>query len=253
MGELSVVHLRGNRPPGELLQAHSEPVRIVKNDRVVDGQVKRRGGRYGRSQRALNLRWLHPADFLTAAGLHSRPPQMPATDAPPLSYAERVCLLVPPPIGAAPGAVRTFFTVNRVGGPPPGAGGGRGTRRCWAAAWPVASSAVAHRRGPLPQRGQPRTRPLPVTAVTHPSVRACQSCRAVLLAPGILSPEQDHSKGRCGLRKPQMERERHGEHCGLAIQDPHKKPTTERRSRQQRLAGSSCRAQRSCQAVTSAC
>ncbi|HUY46061.1 MAG TPA: hypothetical protein VMV92_10090, partial [Streptosporangiaceae bacterium] len=50
-------------------QAHSEPVRIVKNDRVVDGQVKRRGGRYGRSQRALTLRGLHPADFLTAAGL----------------------------------------------------------------------------------------------------------------------------------------------------------------------------------------
>jgi hypothetical protein len=52
-------------------QAHSEPVRIVKNDRVVDGQAKRRGGRHGRSQRALHLRWLHPADFLTAAGLYS--------------------------------------------------------------------------------------------------------------------------------------------------------------------------------------
>jgi hypothetical protein len=52
-------------------QAHSEPVRIVKNDRVVDGQAKRRGGRHGRSQRALTLRWPHPADLLTAAGLHS--------------------------------------------------------------------------------------------------------------------------------------------------------------------------------------
>jgi len=31
---------------------------------------------------------------------------------------------------------------------------------------------------------------------------------------------------RIHLRKPQKERERHGEHCGLAIQDPHKKPTT---------------------------
>src|SRR5260370_35390050 len=51
-------------------QAHSELVRIVKNDRVVDGQVKRRGGRHGRSQRALTLRGLHPADFLTAADLH---------------------------------------------------------------------------------------------------------------------------------------------------------------------------------------
>jgi hypothetical protein len=50
-------------------QAHSEPVRIVKNDRVVGGQAKRRGGRHGRSQRALKLRWLHPADFLTAADL----------------------------------------------------------------------------------------------------------------------------------------------------------------------------------------
>ena len=51
-------------------QAHSEPVGIVKNDRFVGGQVKRRGGRYGRSQRALNLRWMHPDNFLTAAGLY---------------------------------------------------------------------------------------------------------------------------------------------------------------------------------------
>jgi hypothetical protein len=47
-------------------QAHSEPVRIVKNDGVVDVQVKRRGDRYGRSQRAPNLRRLHPADCRTA-------------------------------------------------------------------------------------------------------------------------------------------------------------------------------------------
>jgi len=50
-------------------QPHSEPVRTVKNDRIVGGQAKRRGGRHGRSQRALNLRWLHSADFLTAADL----------------------------------------------------------------------------------------------------------------------------------------------------------------------------------------
>jgi hypothetical protein len=34
--------------------------------------------------------------------------------------------------------------------------------------WPAASSAVAHRRGPLPPRGQPRTRPSAVPAATHP-------------------------------------------------------------------------------------
>jgi hypothetical protein len=43
------------------------------------------------------------------------------------------------------------------GRPAAGAGVERGTRRCWAAAWPAASSAVAHRRGPLPLCGQPRT------------------------------------------------------------------------------------------------
>jgi hypothetical protein len=66
----------------------------------------------------------------------------------------------------------------RRGSPGPGSGidrearcrgqGWRGTRRCWAAAWPAASCAAAHRRGPLPQRGQPHTRPLAVPAVTHP-------------------------------------------------------------------------------------
>ncbi len=54
------------------------------------------------------------------------------------------------------------------GRPAAGAGVKRGTRRCWAAAWPAASSAVAHRRGPLPLCGQPRTCPLAVPAVTHP-------------------------------------------------------------------------------------
>jgi len=46
--------------------------------------------------------------------------------------------------------------VGRAGGLPPGAGEGA-TRRWWAAARPVASSAAAHRRGPLLQRGQPDT------------------------------------------------------------------------------------------------
>jgi len=36
-------------------------------------------------------------------------------------------------------------------------------------------SAAAHRRGPLPQRGQPRTRPLAVPAVTHPRWPRLQS------------------------------------------------------------------------------
>jgi hypothetical protein len=47
-------------------QAHSELVRIMQNDRVIDGQAKRRGGRRRRSQCALNLRWQHPVDLLTA-------------------------------------------------------------------------------------------------------------------------------------------------------------------------------------------
>jgi len=53
--------------------------------------------------------------------------------------------------------------------------GGRGTHRWQTAAWPAAFSAVAHRRGPLPPRGSPRTRPLAVPAVTHPGDRACKS------------------------------------------------------------------------------
>jgi hypothetical protein len=34
-------------------QAHSELVRIMQNDRVIDGQAKCRGDRHRRSQRAL--------------------------------------------------------------------------------------------------------------------------------------------------------------------------------------------------------
>ena len=47
-------------------QTHREPVRIVQNDSVVDGQVKCRGDRPGCRQRALSLIWLHSADFLIA-------------------------------------------------------------------------------------------------------------------------------------------------------------------------------------------
>jgi len=63
-----------------------------------------------------------------------------------------------------------------------------GARRWEAAAWPAASSAVAHRRGLLPPRGQPRTRPLAVPAVTHSGDRACESRPGGPPAPGILSP-----------------------------------------------------------------
>jgi hypothetical protein len=53
--------------------------------------------------------------------------------------------------------------------------GWRGTRRWQAAAWPAASSAAAHRRGPLPPRGQPRTRPLAVPPSRTHGDRACKS------------------------------------------------------------------------------
>jgi hypothetical protein len=43
----------GNDVTGQ--QAQSELVRVVKNDRVVDWQIKRRGGLHGRSDRTRNL------------------------------------------------------------------------------------------------------------------------------------------------------------------------------------------------------
>lgn len=43
-----------------------------------------------------------------------------------------------------------------------------------------ASSAAAHRRRPLPPRGQPRTHPLAVPAVTHPVAAPARANRAVL-------------------------------------------------------------------------
>ena len=63
----------------------------------------------------------------------------------------------PPRPGSEQGTrITGWEQARRAGGLPPGAGEGA-TRRWWAAARPVASSAAAHRRGPLLQRGQPDT------------------------------------------------------------------------------------------------
>jgi len=54
-----------------------------------------------------------------------------------------------------------------------------------AAAWPLASSAEAHRPGPLPAGRHPRTRRQAVTAATHPGLTALAGPdQTVLLAPG---------------------------------------------------------------------
>jgi hypothetical protein len=63
---------------------------------------------------------------------------------------------------------------RRAGSPPPGPGVARAACR-WAAARPTASSATAHRRGPPPPRGQPRTRRLAVPPSRTPGGRACKS------------------------------------------------------------------------------
>ena len=60
----------------------------------------------------------------------------------------------------------------------------KGARRWWAAAWPAASSAAAHRRAPLPPRSKPRTRPLAVSAVTPPGRRTCGGWPSGPPAPG---------------------------------------------------------------------
>jgi hypothetical protein len=78
----------------------------------------------------------------------------------------------------------------------PAAGAEGGTRRWQAAAWPAASSAAAHRRGPLPPRGQPRMRPWAVPAITLPGGRACESRPGGPPAPGSLTPRKDHNQGR---------------------------------------------------------
>jgi hypothetical protein len=74
----------------------------------------------------------------------------------------------PAQVGSVHGRRTPRRSEGTSGRPAAGARVERGTRRFWAAAWPAASSAAAHRRGPLPQRRQPRTRPLAVPAVTHP-------------------------------------------------------------------------------------
>ena len=83
------------------------------------------------------------------------------------------------------------------------------TRRCWAAAWPAASSAAAHRRGPLPQRGQARTRPpavppsrTPVTAAAEPAGRSSRTGQALSASLRRLSG------GRAGCRR---------ENCNSAV------------------------------------
>ena len=129
-------------------QAHSEPVRIVKNDRVVDDQVKRRGGRHGRSQRALNLRLLHPADFLTGVGSAGR------EDFPVMGrrVARRRCRR----------AGRRSAPSPRVAGP----GLRRGGRRILSSGWPVLavswagmrSAATSRRRGHRPGDWRPPRR-----------------------------------------------------------------------------------------------
>ncbi len=64
-------------------QARCELVRVMHNDRVVDGQAVRRAGRRRRCQRTFSLRRLHPVDVLTVdrsgtGGVIAR--QRPATE-----------------------------------------------------------------------------------------------------------------------------------------------------------------------------
>ena len=90
----------------------------------------------------------------------------------------RAELAAPAGFGAG-GDNRRERRMDEPGGPPPGWSEG-GTHRCWAAAWPAAFCAAAHRRGPLPPRGQPRIRPLAVPAVTHSGLPRLQTGRAGL-------------------------------------------------------------------------
>ncbi len=77
----------------------------------------------------------------------------------------------------------------------------RESRRRGGAAWPAASSAGAHRRGPLPAPPFPRTRNQPGSPPLRTFAdRACTSGWAVLLAPGILPPRKDHRQGRARRR-----------------------------------------------------
>ncbi len=76
--------------------------------------------------------------------------------------------------------------------------GDGGTRRCWAAAWPAASCAAAHRRGPLPPRGQPRTRPLASPPSRTPMTAPAKSWPGGPPAPGVGSVVKTPSQGRFG-------------------------------------------------------
>lgn len=70
--------------------------------------------------------------------------------------------------------------------------GGGGLARCLSAGGAHGAGRRRRAIAPHPAAAGP--------AVTHPGDRACQGGRAVLLVPGILPPEQDHSQGRSGLR-----------------------------------------------------
>ncbi len=83
--------------------------------------------------------------------------------------------------------------------------GSGNTRRWWAAAWPAASSAAAHRRGPLPQRGLPR----PATAASTrrhapPWSRARKSGRDVLPRRASCRRESSRSRARPAASVPPL-------------------------------------------------
>src|SRR5262249_62095553 len=61
---------------------------------------------------------------------------------------------------------------------------------------------AAHRRGPLPHRGQPRTRPLAVPPSRTPGDRACKSQPGGPPAPGHPVAAKAPSQGRAGPRPP---------------------------------------------------
>ena len=88
------------------------------------------------------------------------------------------------------------------GFPPwPSAGVAKGTRRSGAAARPAASALISARRGPLPPRGFPRTRPARGPRRHAPRVTALAraSCRPPRAGHPVAA--QDHSQGRtCSLR-----------------------------------------------------
>ena len=74
---------------------------------------------------------------------------------------------------------------------------------------PDVVAGAAARIAALPPRRSPARRRQPVPAVTHPGDRACKSGRAVLLAPGILSPREDHRQERASGASLARWRKRH--------------------------------------------